>query len=156
MRVVATRIMRGFQHTAARRRLAELGGSTSLDDSTHSRPKAAGTAITNIRINRRFQHTAARRRLNLRQEIRSETVVSTHSRPKAAGFSDFACLQRARFQHTAARRRLIKPRPKLLPINVFQHTAARRRLPPNRFAFRRNGVSTHSRPKAAGPTRPPR
>ena len=56
-----------FQHTAARRRLAlhffQLAGS--VDVSTHSRPKAAGSEAHIIKD--------------------VEWVVSTHSRPKAAG-----------------------------------------------------------------------
>ena len=55
------------------------------------------------------------------------------------------------FQHTAARRRL-----DLFKINLsqdcgFQHTAARRRLAINVLTTpTHDGVSTHSRPKAAG------
>ena len=55
-----------FQHTAARRRLADslkVGGVSSFV-STHSRPKAAGCAVVT--------------RLEMSE-------VSTHSRPKAAG-----------------------------------------------------------------------
>ena len=58
-----------------------------------------------------------------------------------------------KFQHTAARRRLAvvgsQYRP---PKEAFQHTAARRRLEekkPDTFFYPH--VSTHSRPKAAGP-----
>ena len=103
--------------------------------STHSRPKAAGSAwlinaATLIRFNtqppeggwddfliernkvRVFQHTAARRRLDLpKVEEMSSQEVSTHSRPKAAG-NRLRGLQR--------------------PVQV----------------------STHSRPKAAGGFRP--
>ena len=55
-----------FQHTAARRRLANRGGRDSDSNcvSTHSRPKAAGF--------RQAPDT-------------TEETVSTHSRPKAAG-----------------------------------------------------------------------
>ena len=57
---------RGFQHTAARRRLGKVC----------KRP--AGAFM--------FQHTAARRRLVfLVSVIVGGVVVSTHSRPKAAG-----------------------------------------------------------------------
>ena len=57
------------------------------------------------------------------------------------------------FQHTAARRRLELPAGQPARYHWFQHTAARRRL-----AFQTCfipffvSVSTHSRPKAAGPT----
>ena len=56
----------GFQHTAARRRLAlkDTQFVISTDVSTHSRPKAAGLIC----------HLSQFR-----------TTVSTHSRPKAAG-----------------------------------------------------------------------
>ena len=98
-----------------------------------------------------FQHTAARRRLggSLLMGDDDET-----------------------FQHTAARRRLDSSRIRRVPMRVFQHTAARRRLEWRRTARRGGscfntqppeggwtvdigsneytGVSTHSRPKAAG------
>ena len=58
------------------------------------------------------------------------------------------------FQHTAARRRLERT-PKLKPCAMpFQHTAARRRL--ENYAPLHSSslhVSTHSRPKAAGPAK---
>ena len=62
-------LSRLFQHTAARRRLAPVGGSPELHGivSTHSRPKAAGVSTT------------------LQGLV---TWVSTHSRPKAAGWRD--------------------------------------------------------------------
>ena len=80
-----------FQHTAARRRLGKSNDSrkTCGEVSTHSRPKAAGSAMASATIlPRLFQHTAARRRLaggNL--TICMVGWVSTHSRPKAAGGS---------------------------------------------------------------------
>ena len=55
------------------------------------------------------------------------------------------------FQHTAARRRLVIRAPKCLLIWSFQHTAARRRLAASFGDIVSScGVSTHSRPKAAG------
>ena len=77
-----------FQHTAARRRLA-LGHNApylSLHVSTHSRPKAAGSASWSIIL---------------------LSGVSTHSRPKAAGLGNSIDRRRSGFQHTAARRRLV-------------------------------------------------
>ena len=61
-------------------------------------------------------------------------------------------LKQTWFQHTAARRRLgLYNRRKLAPV-PFQHTAARRRLGWSGRCVRFFGfVSTHSRPKAAGP-----
>ena len=99
----------GFQHTAARRRLA--------------------VSMTRTRRNVLFQHTAARRRLpqpsNNRngvsgfntqppeggcswpQYLLDRVDVSTHSRPKAADNILANYKYRQAFQHTAARRRLI-------------------------------------------------
>ena len=56
------------------------------------------------------------------------------------------------FQHTAARRRLAALSAATKAQDVFQHTAARRRLV-FRIVKERSAmvVSTHSRPKAAGP-----
>ena len=57
----------------------------------------------------------------------------------------------AKFQHTAARRRLATAAAIPQAYNLFQHTAARRRLALLRAQFcEQTGVSTHSRPKAAG------
>ena len=121
--------------------------------STHSRPKAAGSAIDRlVRPDSLFQHTAARRRLD---SARRRTT------------------KRQLFQHTAARRRLVTllllymatgsvsthSRPKaagerttpLIACSMFQHTAARRRLVfILSFKTEASTVSTHSRPKAAG------
>ena len=125
-----------FQHTAARRRLAPNPCHTNDPTwvSTHSRPKAAGHA---------------------RESFTAAVVVSTHSRPKAAGFNLLHDYQEQQcfntqppeggwfWTKTASRRAF-----------WFQHTAARRRL--DRAAQKssiRAGVSTHSRPKAAGNAR---
>ena len=105
--------------------------STAACVSTHSRPKAAGPTPVS--------HPTYR-------------FVSTHSRPKAAGAAFFAYVKPNLFQHTAARRRLVGIFLKLLTVVVFQHTAARRRLDPeNHGSVVIIDVSTHSRPKAAGP-----
>ncbi len=77
--------------------------------------------------------------------------VSTHSRTKAAGHGNAVSTKLKReFQLTAARRRLEISPACTSPSVGFQLTAARRRLgsPPH---LSRAGVSTHSRPKAAGP-----
>ena len=98
-----------FQHTAARRRLGQRNHCRGAyaKVSTHSRPKAAGTAAGTVSHQYR---------------------VSTHSRPKAAGYLSIDNYIYKVFQHTAARRRLArKPRAPALPY-MFQHTAARRRL----------------------------
>ena len=124
-----------FQHTAARRRLGQNHRSAK-----RTKP---------------FQHTAARRRLvALSSGSVTEVWVSTHSRPKAAGAISMIAHTDRQFQHTAARRRLGGYQVVFDGIGVFQHTAARRRL----AGFFRvshnqsNLVSTHSRPKAAGPS----
>ena len=167
----------GFQHTAARRRLASdgAGGVYEFEVSTHSRPKAAGYGC--------------RHRLPIQQ-------VSTHSRPKAAGAANrpkpklrktsfntqppeggwflpiFEILDvagfntqppeggwfqteamKARYEvstHSRPKAAGAVPAPHTAPP-LFQHTAARRRLESlfkdEQVSF---CVSTHSRPKAAG------
>ena len=102
-----------------------------------------------------FQHTAARRRLALRKVFtRMMDTVSTHSRPKAAGARQAFDVGIALFQHTAARRRLAYPRRSKPTPKQFQHTAARRRLGDIKtLILNICGVSTHSRPKAAGQLR---
>ena len=126
---------RMFQHTAARRRLELITAIASSDTivSTHSRPKAAGLFLP------------------IPQQL---SLVSTHSRPKAAGHADRQHVQKLLFQHTAARRRLGFVTYTGYSVGLFQHTAARRRLDkiPS-SAFSATSVSTHSRPKAAGPAR---
>ena len=149
---------------------------TRTDVSTHSRPKAAGYVDFDSRSRcvcfntqppeggwmlgvirqvqgLKFQHTAARRRLGgSAVGLPFFSAVSTHSRPKAAGARNLEKLQTAQeFQHTAARRRLV----------LSTNTAAARHgfntQPPeggwDRLAHcpARKLVSTHSRPKAAGP-----
>ena len=122
-----------FQHTAARRRLGDIGWDDTkiVDVSTHSRPKAAGSIKpVGRKLYEWFQHTAARRRLgaliwperwtkcfNTQPPeggwakngcyCRARKNVSTHSRPKAAGAEmQASAIATALFQHTAARRRL--------------------------------------------------
>ena len=66
--VISLDSYKGFQHTAARRRLActKSGRWPKTTVSTHSRPKAAGVmAVVKVQT----------------------VVVSTHSRPKAAGLA---------------------------------------------------------------------
>ena len=166
-----------FQLTAARRRLVNMEARQKGAEavSTHSRPKAAGwirkqQALALKRFNSQppeggwddgevvivgqqfrfnsqppeggwriqyfsiynaamFQLTAARRRLGAR-------------RTKSGA--------RKSFQLTAARRRLGEPKPLPPPAPKFQLTAARRRLVYNVLGGAGGGVSTHSRPKAAG------
>ena len=167
-----------FQHTAARRRLAEKPQPhiITAEVSTHSRPKAAGQdgVATGFK---RLVSTHSRPKAAGNSTVQDDflILVSTHSRPKAAGFEQAVHEQAAgEFQHTAARRRLafafcsgalVEPGFNTQPPeggwmryfwdycenSPFQHTAARRRLVPALCkAVIRYNVSTHSRPKAAG------
>ena len=122
-----------FQHTAARRRLVQpqqfILAHTAV--STHSRPKAAGSGVTVPSL---------------------YFGVSTHSRPKAAGTGlGKKPLLAFEFQHTAARRRLV-----LLPVLDLSVNPCFNTQPPEGgwkvsfFYTNAKGVSTHSRPKAAG------
>ena len=126
-----------FQHTAARRRLG-IGIPKSLFRESE------------------FQHTAARRRLEPKQNgtTSQKWQVSTHSRPKAAGFSCIICVWRPScfntqppeggWLQTCSQTFLLlsgfntqPPEGGWLPCHLLQE----------RFL----NVSTHSRPKAAGP-----
>ena len=142
-----------FQHTAARRRLALVAYMMicRLNVSTHSRPKAAGTALkraVSLMVGFNTQppeggwlnvwrqsdpvpvstHSRPKAAGSIASAARLYAIVSTHSRPKAAGTllpPDFAL---SKFQHTAARRRLgyLTTLPTI--TDTFQHTAAQRRL----------------------------
>ena len=76
-----------FQHTAARRRLEYVDSmiERAIKVSTHSRPKAAGNLLAQLKPSHSFQHTAARRRLDMQMSYWKLNML---------------------FQHTAARRRL--------------------------------------------------
>ena len=103
----------------------------TVNVSTHSRPKAAGQAVFSDGLS---------------------LGVSTHSRPKAAGGRKSICAIASMFQLTAARRRLALSITMPITEKVFQLTAARRRLVSATGNARDwTTVSTHSRPKAAGP-----
>ena len=122
-----------FQHTAARRRLGNdsINNSTKIQVSTHSRPKAAGRALS----------------CNPYQTSRFNT------QPPEGGWLKTSCTIRHwfTFQHTAARRRLAALSRWCRRRNWFQHTAARRRLGlVHACPCCLSHVSTHSRPKAAG------
>ena len=123
----------GFQHTAARRRLAAGYPvvSRSVLVSTHSRPKAAGQL---------HKHKIL-------------VYMCFNTQPPEGGWfvAKSDALVEKVFQHTAARRRLVMRVRASRRLSWFQHTAARRRLEfagsGENFA---GAVSTHSRPKAAG------
>ena len=143
----------GFQHTAARRRLAaatktfiEFGVSThsrpkaaDYDSiykcmtqlvSTHSRPKAAGPSSGTCLYTRWCFNTQPPEGgcVQTSKTRRMRDGVSTHSRPKAAVPFYVEENSNAAFQHTAARRRLLISSTVITFPMMFQHTAARRRL----------------------------
>ena len=120
--------------------------------STHSRPKAAGAALSNsicmvsgfntqppeggwvytftlLIAFPKFQHTAARRRLAGKTTTCSPSFsVSTHSRPKAAGLSiDTAAIFIPVSTHSRPKAAGCLQRSSI-GVRQFQHTAARRRL----------------------------
>ena len=121
-----------FQHTAARRRLAN---SLALSSS-----------------GKMFQHTAARRRLETQHnQSLFQYSVSTHSRPKAAGMPD------SPFGNGDGVSTHSRPKAAGLvgllglagiPVSTHSRPKAAGREAYNRFFFK--CVSTHSRPKAAG------
>ena len=123
--------------------------------STHSRPKAAGHMTPGTAIPRLFQHTAARRRLvgKIPESEHKLEFQHTAARRRLEGrLKTFP--HPFKFQHTAARRRLGWKLVRRFLLSGFQHTAARRRLGFNAHAYCFSiTVSTHSRPKAAGPRR---
>ena len=105
--------------------------AAKIQVSTHSRPKAAGTAAIYDWANGDVSTHSRPKAAGIKVvDSLSGGVVSTHSRPKAAGQLFGAYLQTGRFQHTAARRRLVD-------VTLGD--------------FVTDKVSTHSRPKAAGP-----
>ena len=61
------------------------------------------------------------------------------------------CMTNLLFQHTAARRRLALSKPDIITIaNVSTHSRPKAAGPPLPIVRRNIRVSTHSRPKAAG------
>ena len=122
----------GFQHTAARRRLAK-----------HRHRRQCRPRFQHTAARRRlewgffpadyfceFQHTAARRRLAGDRHLPS-SILGFNTQPPEGGWSMAGLSVRAAI--------------------LFQHTAARRRLDPLRYhTSPLLYVSTHSRPKAAG------
>ena len=99
-----------------------------------------------------FQHTAARRRLGL-QVRRLTPTECFNTQPPEGGWKVVVSSMffRFMFQHTAARRRLVRIIVRFYIAFKFQHTAARRRLvAADGTRWKRQIVSTHSRPKAAG------
>ena len=121
-----------FQHTAARRRLANGAGrcnAAALFQHTAARRRLVSAKAARAR-SRKFQHTAARRRLAVEQPdpVRARGF---NTQPPEGGWGLVEGVKKQ--------------------LGLFQHTAARRRLGPATQADNlRELVSTHSRPKAAG------
>ena len=120
-----------FQHTAARRRLAEALRSYMVS-SFNTQPPEGGW----------FEWGKD-----------SSFIACFNTQPPEGGWAIvwvFSALEIS-FQHTAARRRLGLGRLSNTATSKFQHTAARRRLDTRAQAISEaKQVSTHSRPKAAG------
>ena len=131
---IRRRLTNRFQLTAARRRLDLLPGCRLIRKyvSTHSRPKAAGGVRSHPNRCLPFQLTAARRRLDSTSfvKFRGFMFQLTAARRRLGGLGQSGAGGRDEFQLTAARRRLAKLENALGIIKL---------------------VSTHSRPKAAGP-----
>ena len=127
------RCIKLFQLTAARRRLA----------SSHSFAVFCA----------KFQLTAARRRLvGACADFGFYRLISTHSRPKAAGPVNTPLAVAHRYFNSQPPEGgwLTVSNPKMRPC-AFQLTAARRRLAGEEgWVLNEKGISTHSRPKAAG------
>ena len=148
----------GFQHTAARRRLAAF--------------------LIGLAVGLMFQHTAARRRLGRHIYLYSfRSRVSTHSRPKAAGFGFNTQLPTAIVStHSRPKAAGLSVNRKVAYQAVSTHSRPKAAGPEYKFgqAYRAGfntqppeggwykhtviinspHVSTHSRPKAAGAITP--
>ena len=99
--------------------------------STHSRPKAAGSTVSDVNLTRKCFNT----------------------QPPEGGWAVFSStsISRLKFQHTAARRRLATPsKVRRLVRFVSTHSRPKAAGPGLLQQTRGNVVSTHSRPKAAG------
>ena len=104
------------------------------DISTHSRPKAAGAGEEAAHGVEGFQHTAARRRLGFPPHLfRHPPTISTHSRPKAAGSQTRpAKMDTCYFNTQPPEGGWSLPCKAMARLVLsFQHTAARRRLVPS-------------------------
>ena len=91
MAVGVSRPAIAFQHTAARRRLADTATQLSASDtvSTHSRPKAAGSsAMSPCERDCCFNTQPPEGGwCDTGNRLMVSEPVSTHSRPKAAGYN---------------------------------------------------------------------
>ena len=145
-----------FQHAAARRRLSKPAANNDPNNGFNTQPPEGGCPKPR-------SPSPSCRCFNTQPpeggctsfftDIKS-LIVSTRSRPKAAGIKPVGRKLYEWFQHAAARRRLFWPKPALPDLQGFNTQ------PPEggcQLAAQFNlgsGVSTRSRPKAAG--KPPR
>ena len=145
-----------FQHTAARRRLGLGTVDIVITSGFNTQPPEGGWLISLVRrvFAFEFQHTAARRRLAANGIARSRpSTVSTHSRPKAAG--SHASL----FPETISCFNTQPPEGGWYKFQVFKLWIKSFNTQPPEGGWANccpsisfSVVSTHSRPKAAGPT----
>ena len=124
---------KGFQHTAARRRLDHDSAKQSRRQCFNTQPPEGGWTG--------------------RLKLGSENHVSTHSRPKAAENLPVVGIRQRLFQHTAARRRLLKNSVGLKVTFSFNTQPPEGGCTSNTVFILNHAVSTHSRPKAAGRSR---
>ena len=144
----------GFQHTAARRRLAPSARFRAYArpfQHTAARRRLAPSARFRAYA-RPFQHTAARRRLGLAASCaRAAQNVSTHSRPKAAGYNLFLKdLAKLCFNTQPPEGGWLKDKNILVGENGFNTQPPEGGWAIGAIPRIRETVSTHSRPKAAG------
>ena len=143
-----------FQHTAARRRLHPrlINYPHQSLVSTHSRPKAAASAMRiSPKLTERFQHTAARRRLRI-QLWMFRLKICFNTQPPEGGCVNLGLfmLKDFSFNTQPPEGGCLRLANYLVLRITFQHTAARRRLRKVHFGEKTlSDVSTHSRPKAA-------
>ena len=146
--------LQGFQHTAARRRLAYIrdiiGKAVRFQHTAARRRLVSSLVLRGYRS--KFQHTAARRRLEAEEGVKQEVKrVSTHSRPKAAGRQEASDATRALVSTHSRPKAAGKVLRTAITVTESFNTQ-----PPEggwiKFHTQRIGniVSTHSRPKAAG------
>ena len=140
-----------FQHTAARRRLADALSSTHQWGGFNTQPPEGGCCGGKLCLCFFFVSTHSRPKAAVQMPVAGilGRRVSTHSRPKAAALTNGRLLNGRWFQHTAARRRLHG-------IAVNQMRGHRFNTQPPEGGCSTNArigehaiVSTHSRPKAA-------
>ena len=142
-----------FQHTAARRRLGFSAARQSCNQSFNTQPPEGGwSAQSNLCTEQKgFNTQPPEGGWNICISGIPTVIVSTHSRPKAAGILQIlACHQHIVSTHS---------RPKAAGHGIFQlsmtypvSTHSRPKAAGRVSYWQRcaNPVSTHSRPKAAG------